>query len=296
MKRFFAFGCSYTFYSWPTWADFLGLSAEEYENWAIPGLGNQAIFERVVEANTRKKFSKDDVIIIQWSSHLRYDWFNRHSLKDRTSNWRTNGSIFSIQNKEILDPHWFYHFFDEFGFLYHTLNFISAAQSLLDAIGCQYYMTGMGDIRNLGHDLIDDTDFKENLSEIDKSWHKYPDLLFYEKTIWRDHEHIWLEPQQSYAQKHKEKFFKFADRKRIVTDLHPSPWHHSQWIKEIVQPRLKVNIKTLEINNIVNSVEEIYQKYGKEKPRDVFDNLLTVKNEFFIPQGMEWPKIYKGIW
>ena len=44
MKRLITFGCSFTDYSWPTWADIIALDREvEYENWAIGGGGNQQI-------------------------------------------------------------------------------------------------------------------------------------------------------------------------------------------------------------------------------------------------------------
>lgn len=39
MKRFFAFGCSYTSYHWPTWADYVGMSPEfdEAYNFGMAG-------------------------------------------------------------------------------------------------------------------------------------------------------------------------------------------------------------------------------------------------------------------
>ena len=46
-NRLFVFGCSFTMYAWPTYADFLGYEFDHYENWGFPGLGNRAIAERV---------------------------------------------------------------------------------------------------------------------------------------------------------------------------------------------------------------------------------------------------------
>ncbi len=40
--RLITFGCSFTDYSWPTWADIIARDLDcEYENWAIGGGGNQ---------------------------------------------------------------------------------------------------------------------------------------------------------------------------------------------------------------------------------------------------------------
>lgn len=62
-NRFFAFGCSSTRYFWPTWADIVGNSfgENEFYNFARPASGNVAIFNRVMEANTRFKITKDDL-------------------------------------------------------------------------------------------------------------------------------------------------------------------------------------------------------------------------------------------
>ena len=49
MKRLFAFGCSFTGYGWPTWADIIGQSFDYYENWGKSGIGNYLISSRVVE-------------------------------------------------------------------------------------------------------------------------------------------------------------------------------------------------------------------------------------------------------
>ena len=38
MSRLFTFGCSFTNYAWPTWADFLGLEFEHFENWGVSGV------------------------------------------------------------------------------------------------------------------------------------------------------------------------------------------------------------------------------------------------------------------
>ena len=55
-KRLFAFGCSFTHYAWPSYADFLGYEFDSFSNWAHPGLGNRAIAQRVAECNIKNNF------------------------------------------------------------------------------------------------------------------------------------------------------------------------------------------------------------------------------------------------
>ena len=44
-SRFFAFGCSFTSYYWPTWADIIGQEfSDRYYNLAMCGAGNEFMF------------------------------------------------------------------------------------------------------------------------------------------------------------------------------------------------------------------------------------------------------------
>ena len=40
-----------------------------YENWGFPGLGNRAIAERVAECHIKNNITKDDTVLVQWSTH-----------------------------------------------------------------------------------------------------------------------------------------------------------------------------------------------------------------------------------
>jgi hypothetical protein len=69
----FTFGCSFTEYIWPTWADILGREFEYYENWGKAGGGNQYIFNSLIECHLRNQLTKDDTVIIRWTSPDRED-------------------------------------------------------------------------------------------------------------------------------------------------------------------------------------------------------------------------------
>ena len=78
-KRIFCFGCSFTEYIMPTWADILKLRFEntntEVYNFGQGGAGNYYIFNRIVEKSLEYNFTKDDLILIQWSGVFREDRF-----------------------------------------------------------------------------------------------------------------------------------------------------------------------------------------------------------------------------
>jgi hypothetical protein len=128
-KRFFAFGCSFTNYKWPTWADIIGKDFEFYENWGAPGAGNYFIFNSFIEANSRYNFNKDDLIIIMWSTKEREDRYSNNEWIHATSN--------SIEN--TYSNVWVSKFyFDTRSQLIRDLAFIKSTQLILDSKECAW--------------------------------------------------------------------------------------------------------------------------------------------------------------
>jgi hypothetical protein len=74
MGRLFTFGCSFTHYAWPTWADVVAIDQDlELYNFGMAGLGNLGIHQRVLEADCKFNFTADDKIMIMWTSWARED-------------------------------------------------------------------------------------------------------------------------------------------------------------------------------------------------------------------------------
>jgi hypothetical protein len=126
--RLFTFGCSMVKYHWPTWADILGRKFSYYENWGKCATGNQYIFNSLVECYTRNKFSKNDTVIIMWATVSREDRYN--------NGWNGVGNVYSneIDYGTNNTPS-----FDDRGYLIRDLAVISAAKSLLETAGVNYY-------------------------------------------------------------------------------------------------------------------------------------------------------------
>jgi len=101
-KRVFCFGCSYTEYIWPTWANILqkDLDIPVY-NWGLCGLGNIGIHSRMVQCDIMNKFTSDDLIIVVWSSWTREDrWIDGF--------WKHHGNLFnqSFYDQKFIDKYW----------------------------------------------------------------------------------------------------------------------------------------------------------------------------------------------
>ena len=101
-NRCFTFGCSFTKYAWPTWADIIHHQADfPVTNWALPGLGNVGIASLMLECDLKYKFTDKDLILVMWSSWTREDRF----LQGR---WKSVGSVFAnyYYDQTFIEKYW----------------------------------------------------------------------------------------------------------------------------------------------------------------------------------------------
>lgn len=92
-KRMFVFGCSFTSYRWPTWADIVSreIPDVDFYNFGLCGGGNLLISIRITEANVRYKFTTDDLIMVMWTTFCREDRY-------KDNRWWMTGNIFSASH------------------------------------------------------------------------------------------------------------------------------------------------------------------------------------------------------
>lgn len=101
--KFLAFGCSFTDYAWPTWADIIARDQPtwHYENWGLGGGGNQAIARRVLYRTLTEPLDPQDLVIVQWTSWVREDRF-------QSSRWISEGNVVSAPyyGREFAERYW----------------------------------------------------------------------------------------------------------------------------------------------------------------------------------------------
>jgi hypothetical protein len=161
-QRFFAFGCSFTKYWWPTWADIIGKQSAFYQNWGASGAGNQYIFNALVECHVRNNLTKNDLICIMFTNVCREDRYVKNQ-------WITPGNIFT---QETYDKKFVKKFADIRGYYIRDLATIYAIDRLLTQIGCRKFYFTMVDIGN--PDQYKHDDFSADISDL---------LEFYQSTI-----------------------------------------------------------------------------------------------------------------
>ena len=135
-KRLFTFGCSFTKWCWPTWADILAKnqSYDLYENWGEPGAGNLFIFNSIIECNLRHKFTKNDTVRVMWSTTHRKDQYRDHK-------WDLGSGIRSVKMLKA-EP------FDLRGYYIRDMAFIHAIDQLMSSICCDFLMMSMTSLVN----------------------------------------------------------------------------------------------------------------------------------------------------
>ena len=212
MRRLFTFGCSFTQWNWPTWADILSKNYDYHENWGISGTGNRAMAHRISECVLKNTFTDNDTIIVQWTDYHRFDQ-HISGLFPETS-WRLGGSIF-IKEKEIqyIKDTW-----KEDSYIYDALTLINLTEALLKTTPARVI-------------FISRTDMAVDLDN-------FPGLEFLLPVL--DSE-LWVgEPIQSFVDglSYNGKPMMVKDAimfgvpvSRPVMDLHPLPSHYLAWLK-----------------------------------------------------------------
>jgi hypothetical protein len=134
-KRVFTFGCSFTRFDWPTWANIVAhdLQAEFY-NYGREGAGNLYISNHVMQADGAFGFNQDDLIMICWSGVNREDRWCKHG-------WITPGNAF--HNMVLFGEQWIKEYAHPLGFAIRDYALLKGTVELLLARGCQFHMFSM---------------------------------------------------------------------------------------------------------------------------------------------------------
>lgn len=137
-KRFFAFGCSFTNFHWPSWANIIGQEIPEFYNYGQQASGNTLIFHRLIEANIRHQFDKDDLVMIMWTTPMREDRFI-----DRWYLLRHPNKFILDFNGNEFSQTFFKNYVSEQGRLLSDLTFINSASHMLEKMKCDFYFLSM---------------------------------------------------------------------------------------------------------------------------------------------------------
>ena len=226
MKRLFTFGCSFTHYHWPTWADILGKEFDYFENWGQGGSGNLFILNSLNECVIKRNITSDDTVIIKWTDIYRNDTYN-------SGQW-VPGEKYQVGDR----------CYDDRGYAIRDLGFINSARIILDYTGCNYYFLSMVPIStivpNWGRPKKEVT---EKIDDIFKFYKQSLDLIkpsIYETVFNKDWNSRILLPKN----------YSNPNKKRI--DFHASTEEHLEYL-DLVLPEMPISDTT---RNWVKEIQE----------------------------------------
>jgi len=263
MKRLFTFGCSFTNYRWPTWADIVGQSFDYYENWGASGSGNYSISTRLMECNHINNINENDVVLIMTTSIPRLDYYTGHE-------WSRNGNIFNWI-KTDWEKQWFQEHWSLLFAYYQTWVAIKQIKLLLENIGCEYKITKAFDITGEHmEDMTIGSPNEYNLglpSEFIEMYNSDMEKYFDEK-----------ESMQSFASEARKNIFKknsvykfpHKNEDQDWVDYHPTILQHELWCRKKL-PEYYTNMVDLKLldscvlQHLNFTLHEIFD-YEKAKP------------------------------
>lgn len=131
-KRFFTFGCSFTSYMWPTWANIVAkeMPQAEFYNFGKSGSGNPLISYRIAEVNNKFKFTDTDLVMVMFTTYCREDRWTTEK------GWIAGGNIF---NNQYYPESWVREFADEKGYLIRDAAIIDMTVKYLENCPCTHF-------------------------------------------------------------------------------------------------------------------------------------------------------------
>lgn len=156
MKRLITSGCSFTTYTPSiTWPVYLSEQFDETYNYGQTGAGNKFIFNSIIEADTRLKFTPDDLVIVAWSGFFRHDMLKKEfDGANMKTYWETKGDweawtsvdppvsrlVYECLTKE----------FSKIEYIHMTHTYMLALCRYLKARNIPYLFTSLDDCRGIG--------------------------------------------------------------------------------------------------------------------------------------------------
>lgn len=229
MNRVFTFGCSFTAFKWPTWADFLIHHFEsnglESINLGKHASSNQYSFIKFMEMNAKFNFNKDDLIIFCWTSICREDRY----ISDK--GWVTTGNVLTQNmypkefNEKWVDPIHYY---------FRDCAMISAVKTILESIGCKYHFFSMNKLEE------DENDTNKITEQTNKIIEFYGDDMKMHSISMMDY--IKLNPNRVGPEVY------YGENKQIFKEEHPTPKEHFSYLNEFILTKFNIDLhpKTIE--------------------------------------------------
>lgn len=255
VKRIFTFGCSFTRYAWSTWPEIVAYDLKvPFYNYGKSGAGNQYIANTIAQANITHQFTKDDLIMVAWTSVCREDRW-------RKNNWVNTGNIYT---QNFFNEKFIREWADPLGYMVRDFATIHLVHNLLKNVECQYHILSMADITvqiDQGDPRLPDFLENKNYNDLCKLYEKDLTKIMpsFFKTLWNnDIYHNKLIPDE-------------LELGKLFSDGHPNPKEHFVYLQKIFfNHQFKDSTK-----DQVDRAQENFKKF-------IIDNSNKIKKSFAV--------------
>lgn len=273
-KRIFAFGCSYTRYYYPTWANIIASQYSpdtQFINLGVSGGGNSLVLTRLSQADSKFKIQKNDLVLIMYPSFTREDRFVSEGY------WHTPGNIFNSNNNgahpdavKFYKSHGCY-----LHYLIRDMSYIYMIESYLSKLECDkltLISANFTDIENgipntSSSVLVEDvnqTRFQNLLETYDSLLRKFP--ISY-------HEYLY----KNYVALNKPTGVTLGNER----DSHPTPLESIEYLKHI---GLSLNQSALDFAEIHNKI--IFSCKSLSQIINVYQDMQNRQDYFQLINGI----------
>lgn len=212
-KRVFAFGCSFTGYKYPTWANIMNknIPQAEFYNLGRSGGGNTFIANRITEANRVFKFCETDLVMVMWSTFCREDRY----LPD--IGWLNPGNIYSQNDLEFTNKEYLMKYADPLTFLVRDLSTIDMATTYIKSLPCDNLLM-----------LSVPFDYQMDMKNTKVNY-----LLDLYKDLENSYHDNMFELEMDCFWEHGSKYIESWSAPDYYSDYHPNPLRYANYLKKI---------------------------------------------------------------
>ena len=245
-NRAFYFGCSFTDYYWPTWADIISQAIPNNYKYAQCGAGNFYIYQAVVEAVAKHQICDNDLVMVMFSNVTREDRYTK------SNGWITPGNLF---HQDTYDEKFLKKFFCEKGYLMRDFTLIEGIDRILSTTGSDYSLMSMIHLDSYSSDNTRIENVNEVLETYSNTLLKIKPSVF-EVIFNNDWGNRQIRPKYTCH---------WSDG--VYIDNHPTPAEHLEYLQKTF-PNTNINVDILEkVNNwnehlfTLTSWQEIVNKF-----------------------------------
>lgn len=266
MNRLFTFGCSYTGYHFPTWANYFGLAFDRHIQYGRSGAGNRYIFNSFIHALHKYNISSNDYVSISWTSFLRED-----RIFNKDDSWNVTGNIYS---QHVYPDEWVDNYFNPIQNIVEFLGYIKSLLAFQKALGFKLLMFNMSEYKIPGlfgePSYVPDDKLKQHI--------KYTEELGLQDLINSIEELNFLPSIHSTVTKVDSNPVRyFINDNKIYIDLHPTSTTQLKYVRTIIQKNVDFdifeNVNYTDVYNIAKTWDNYFSDINKVKDNK-FENLL----------------------